>query len=57
MKSLLAIGEILAEIMATEPGNGFLEPIELLSPCLSSAPRSIGVAKIRLLASERHLKS
>ena len=38
MKSILTIGEILVEIMATEPGDGFLEPIQLVGPFPSGAP-------------------
>ena len=28
MKSILTIGEILVEIMATDKGDGFLEPVD-----------------------------
>jgi sugar/nucleoside kinase (ribokinase family) len=38
MKSILTIGEILVEIMATEKGDGFLEPIGLIGPFPSGAP-------------------
>jgi tagatose kinase len=38
MKSILTIGEILVEIMATEKGDGFLEPIHLVGPFPSGAP-------------------
>jgi sugar/nucleoside kinase (ribokinase family) len=38
VKSILTIGEILVEIMATERGDGFLEPITLLGPFPSGAP-------------------
>jgi hypothetical protein len=38
MKSVLTIGEILVEIMATEPGDGFLEPLKLVGPFPSGAP-------------------
>ena len=38
MKSILTIGEILVEIMATEPGDGFLEPVKLIGPFPSGAP-------------------
>lgn len=38
MKSILTIGEILVEIMATERGDGFLEPIALTGPFPSGAP-------------------
>ena len=32
MKKVITIGEILVEIMATEIGDGFLEPISLIGP-------------------------
>jgi tagatose kinase len=38
MKSILTIGEILVEIMATEKGDGFLEPVNLIGPFPSGAP-------------------
>jgi tagatose kinase len=38
MKSILTIGEILVEIMATDKGNGFLEPVSLVGPFPSGAP-------------------
>jgi sugar/nucleoside kinase (ribokinase family) len=38
MKSILTIGEILVEIMATEKGDGFLEPVHLVGPFPSGAP-------------------
>src|ERR1700690_3375276 len=38
MKSILTIGEILVEIMATDKGDGFLEPIKLVGPFPSGAP-------------------
>lgn len=38
MKKIVTIGEILVEIMATEPGDGFLEPIALVGPFPSGAP-------------------
>jgi tagatose kinase len=38
MKSILTIGEILVEIMATDKGDGFLEPINLVGPFPSGAP-------------------
>ena len=38
MKSILTIGEILVEIMATEKGDRFLEPISLIGPFPSGAP-------------------
>jgi tagatose kinase len=38
MKSILTIGEILVEIMATAKGDGFLEPIHLVGPFPSGAP-------------------
>jgi fructokinase len=34
----ICIGEILVEIMATEPGQGFLEPLSLVGPFASGAP-------------------
>jgi sugar/nucleoside kinase (ribokinase family) len=38
MRSILTIGEILVEIMATEKGDGFLEPVSLIGPFPSGAP-------------------
>lgn len=38
MKKVITIGEILVEIMATEIGDGFLEPIPLIGPFPSGAP-------------------
>jgi sugar/nucleoside kinase (ribokinase family) len=38
MKSILTIGEILVEIMATDKGDGFLEPVNLVGPFPSGAP-------------------
>jgi len=38
MKKVITIGEILVEIMATEPGGGFREPIPLVGPFPSGAP-------------------
>ena len=38
MKKVITIGEILVEIMATEVGDGFLEPIPLVGPFPSGAP-------------------
>src|SRR5580658_5293471 len=38
MKSILTVGEILVEIMATDKGDGFLEPIKLIGPFPSGAP-------------------
>ena len=38
MKSIVTIGEILVEIMATERGDGFLEPVKLIGPFPSGAP-------------------
>ncbi len=38
MHSILTIGEILVEIMATEKGDGFLEPVKLVGPFPSGAP-------------------
>ena len=40
MKKIITIGEILVEIMATEVGDGFLEPIPLLGRYPSGAPAS-----------------
>ena len=37
-KKIVTIGEILVEIMAVTPGDGFREPIELLGPYPSGAP-------------------
>ena len=34
----IVAGEILVEIMATEPGHGFLEPLKLMGPYPSGAP-------------------
>ena len=38
MKSILTVGEILVEIMATDKGDGFLEPVKLVGPFPSGAP-------------------
>ena len=38
MKKVITVGEILVEIMATEIGDGFLEPIPLVGPFPSGAP-------------------
>ena len=38
MKKVITIGEILVEIMATEIGDGFREPIPLVGPFPSGAP-------------------
>ncbi|TPE45096.1 tagatose kinase [Amaricoccus solimangrovi] len=38
MRKIITIGEILVEIMATEIGDGFLEPISLIGPFPSGAP-------------------
>jgi len=38
MKSILTIGEIVVEIMATDKGDGFLEPVNLVGPFPSGAP-------------------
>jgi tagatose kinase len=38
MQKVIAVGEILVEIMATEVGDGFLEPISLVGPFPSGAP-------------------
>ena len=35
---IVTVGEILVEIMATAPGDGFREPIELVGPFPSGAP-------------------
>ena len=35
---IVTIGEILVEIMATQPGDGFRAPIELTGPYPSGAP-------------------
>lgn len=37
-KKIVTIGEILVEIMAVTPGDGFREPMELLGPYPSGAP-------------------
>ena len=38
MKKVVTLGEIVVEIMATEPGHGFLEPLSLVGPFPSGAP-------------------
>lgn len=38
MTKIVSLGEILVEIMADSPGNGFLEPIALTGPFPSGAP-------------------
>jgi sugar/nucleoside kinase (ribokinase family) len=38
MKKVVTIGEIVVEVMATEPGRGFLEPLSLVGPFPSGAP-------------------
>lgn len=38
MQSVVTVGEILVEIMAVRPGEGFREPIELVGPFPSGAP-------------------
>ena len=38
MKPVVAIGEILVEIMAILPGKGFRQPIDLVGPFPSGAP-------------------
>ena len=38
LNKVITIGEILVEIMATEPGDGFLAPIPLVGPFPSGAP-------------------
>jgi len=37
-KTVVTIGEIVVEIMAIKPGNGFVEPLELIGPYPSGAP-------------------
>jgi hypothetical protein len=37
-EAIVTVGEILVEIMATTPGDGFREPIELVGPYPSGAP-------------------
>jgi sugar/nucleoside kinase (ribokinase family) len=37
-RKIVTIGEILVEIMATEVGDGFLEPVPLIGPFPSGAP-------------------
>ena len=38
MKKIITIGEIVVEVMATEKGRGFLEPLTLVGPFPSGAP-------------------
>jgi len=38
MQPIVAIGEILVEIMAVQPGDGFRDPIDLVGPFPSGAP-------------------
>jgi sugar/nucleoside kinase (ribokinase family) len=38
MKKIVTIGEILVEIMAVEPGDGFAQPLSLVGPFPSGAP-------------------
>lgn len=38
MKKIVTIGEILVEIMAVEPGDGFTQPLSLVGPFASGAP-------------------
>ena len=38
MRKVIALGEIVVEIMATETGMGFLEPLSLVGPFPSGAP-------------------
>lgn len=38
MTKVVTIGEIVVEIMAVAPGNGFREAIELVGPYPSGAP-------------------
>jgi hypothetical protein len=41
MKSILTIGEILVEIMATEKGDGFLEPVKLVGGIVTSSKKGL----------------
>ena len=54
MKSVLTIGEILVEIMATERGDGFLEPIKLIGPFPSGAPGNLHRPGRTLRSAGRH---
>ncbi len=52
MKKIAVIGEILVEIMADQPGQGFQHPIALTGPYPSGAPaifrltgRAVGSAR------------
>ncbi len=38
MKKIITIGEIVVEVMATERGRGFLQPLALMGPFPSGAP-------------------
>lgn len=38
VRPIVAIGEVLVEIMATKPGDGFREPLDLTGPFPSGAP-------------------
>ncbi len=38
MKKVVTVGEIVVEVMATEPGRGFLAPLSLVGPFPSGAP-------------------
>ena len=46
LKKIVTIGEILVEIMAVTPGDGFREPIELLGPYPSGAPAILPVGQV-----------
>ena len=48
MKKITVIGEILVEIMADQPGLGFLEPIALTGPYPSGAPAIFASQAARL---------
>ena len=49
MKSILTIGEILVEIMATDKGDGFLEPVKLVGPFPSGARRFSSIRPLSLV--------
>ena len=38
MTKVVTLGEILVEIVATEPGHGFRQPVRLVGPFPSGAP-------------------
>ena len=48
MKKIVTVGEIVVEIMATEPGRGFLEATALVGPFPSGAP-AIFIDQVALL--------